>query len=123
MYLLKKLAIKLYFSESLWKAGQNTASEFMLLKWQVCRLKIIERADEILKQLEKSHSKLKKYQTAKIYNSHNHGNYQLSFIQLDDPLLEQIKEDIMNTNINTLTPVEALMKLNEIKSLLSKRKK
>ena len=45
-------------------------------------------------------------------------DYQLSFIQLDDPLLFQIKEDIMNTNINTLTPVEALMKLNEIKKLL-----
>ena len=47
-------------------------------------------------------------------------NYQLSFIQLDDPLLQQIKEDIINTNINTLTPVEALMKLNEIKKLLGK---
>lgn len=45
--------------------------------------------------------------------------YQLSFIQLDDPLLEQIKEDILNTDINTLTPVEALMKLNEIKRLLT----
>ncbi len=46
--------------------------------------------------------------------------YQLSFIQLDDPLLQQIKEDILNTEINTLTPVEALMKLNEIKKLLKK---
>ena len=46
--------------------------------------------------------------------------FQLSFIQLDDPLLQQIKEDILNTEINTLTPVEALMKLNEIKKLLKK---
>ena len=46
--------------------------------------------------------------------------FQLSFIQLDDPLLQQIKEDILNTEINTLTPVEALMKLNEIKNLLKK---
>ncbi|MCK4676997.1 MAG: DNA mismatch repair protein MutS, partial [Bacteroidales bacterium] len=45
--------------------------------------------------------------------------YQLSFIQLDDPLLEQIKEDILNTDINTLTPVEALMKLNEIRRMLT----
>ena len=45
---------------------------------------------------------------------------QLSFIQLDDPLLLQIKDDILNTNIDTLTPVEALMKLNEIKKLLKK---
>jgi len=47
--------------------------------------------------------------------------YQLSFIQLDDPLLEQIKQDILNTEINTLTPVDALMKLNEIKKLLEKK--
>jgi len=46
--------------------------------------------------------------------------YQLSFIQLDDPLLQQIKDDIINTDINSLTPVEALMKLNEIKKLLGK---
>ena len=45
---------------------------------------------------------------------------QLSFIQLDDPLLLQIKEDILNINIDTLTPVEALMKLNEIKKLRKK---
>jgi DNA mismatch repair protein MutS len=48
------------------------------------------------------------------------GGYQLSFIQLEDPTLLQIKEDILNTDINTLTPVEALMKLNEIKKLLGK---
>jgi len=48
--------------------------------------------------------------------------YQLSFIQLNDPLLEQIGEEIMNIDINTLTPVEALMKLNEIKRLLSGNK-
>jgi len=45
-------------------------------------------------------------------------DFQLSFIQLDDPLLHQIKDDILSTNIDTLTPVEALMKLNEIKKLL-----
>ena len=49
------------------------------------------------------------------------GDFQLSFIQLDDPLLHKIKDDILNTNIDTLTPVEALMKLNEIKNLLIKK--
>ncbi len=43
---------------------------------------------------------------------------QLSFVTLDDPLLLQIKEDILQTDIDTLTPVEALMKLHEIKKLL-----
>ena len=48
---------------------------------------------------------------------------QLSFFNLDDPLLEEIKEEITNMDIDTLTPVEALMKLNEIKRLLTKDKK
>ena len=43
---------------------------------------------------------------------------QLSFFQLNDPLLQQIKDDILQTDINTLTPVEALLKLNEIKKLV-----
>ncbi len=47
---------------------------------------------------------------------------QLSFFNLDDPLLEQIKEEITHLDINTFTPVEALMKLNEIKRLLTKKK-
>jgi len=80
---------------------------------------VINRAKDLLQVLEKSHSsdELKK-QEKKISSTDD--NYQLSFIQLDDPLLLQIKEDILQTDINTLTPVEALMKLNEIKSLLNK---
>jgi len=46
---------------------------------------------------------------------------QLSFFKLDDPLLEEIKEEILTTNIDTLTPIEALMKLNEIKRMLVKK--
>ncbi len=82
---------------------------------------VIDRAKSLLAHLEKTHShdeltgKGKKTQTMK-----RKEDYQLSFFQLDDPLLQQIKEDILNTDINTLTPVEALMKLNEIKRLLGK---
>ena len=80
---------------------------------------VIDRARELLRILEKSHSsdELKKQEEGLQTAS---DNYQLSFIQLDDPLLLQIKEDILSTDINTLTPVEALMKLNEIKNLLNK---
>jgi DNA mismatch repair protein MutS len=79
---------------------------------------VLRRADDLLKQLEQSHSGEKlAYRPA---TGNKEGDYQLSFIQLDDPLLLQIKEDILNTDINTLTPVEALMKLNEIKRLLGK---
>ena len=45
---------------------------------------------------------------------------QLSFFQLDDPLLEDIKRQILDTNIDNLTPIEALMKLNNIKRMLQK---
>ena len=78
--------------------------------------KVIDRAEKLLSMLEKSHSQTNSEQPAQENNSMD--NMQLSFIQLDDPLLLQIKEDILNTNIDTLTPVEALMKLNEIKKLL-----
>jgi len=78
---------------------------------------IIERANQLLKVFEKSHSSEELQKNASIAAS-SKDQFQLSFIQLDDPLLIQIKEDILNTDINTLTPVEALMKLNEIKKLL-----
>lgn len=83
---------------------------------------VIDRANDILVQLEKSHShdELAGKKDTRKKPVKNSGQYQLSFIQLDDPLLDQIKEDILNMDINTLTPVEALMKLNEIKRLLGK---
>jgi len=80
---------------------------------------VVKRAQELLKVFERSHSNEElKIQAAKIKPQPT--DFQLSFIQLDDPLLIQIKEDILNTDINTLTPVEALMKLNEIQKLISK---
>lgn len=82
---------------------------------------VVERAGEILLQLEKSHSNETFTSSGKTPKSKNARDaFQLSFFQLDDPLLEQIKDDILNTDINNLTPVEALMKLNEIKRLLGK---
>ncbi len=84
---------------------------------------VISRANDILSQLEKSHSHEEltgKPAKGKKKGSKTDDQFQLSFIQLDDPLLLQIKEDILRTDINTLTPVEALMKLNEIKRLLGK---
>ncbi len=79
---------------------------------------IVERADELLAIFEQSRNK----KGSKKTKSNIPDDYQLSFIQLDDPLLIEMKEDIMNIDINTLTPVEALMKLNQIKKLLSKGK-
>jgi DNA mismatch repair protein MutS len=79
---------------------------------------VIDRARAILVQLERSHSN--EELTGQKGGKDKAGNYQLSFFQLDDPLLVQIKEDILHTDINNLTPVDALMKLNEIKRLLGK---
>jgi len=83
---------------------------------------VLERANAILSRLEQyhSHDELTGKATPRSSGQKKQDDYQLSFFQLDDPLLLQIKEDILNTDVNTLTPVEALMKLNEIKRLLGK---
>ena len=76
---------------------------------------VIEKANSVLKKLERSHQleDNKKQLTQK-------EGMQLSFFQLDDPLLEDIKRQILDTNIDNLTPIEALMKLNHIKRMLQK---
>jgi len=80
---------------------------------------IIERSKQILKKMEKSHTSQTET-SLKNKDSKKEDKYQLSFIQLNDPLLEEIRDDILNIDINSLTPVEALMKLNEIKKMLKK---
>jgi len=78
---------------------------------------VVNRANDVLKVLEQTKTDEGiANKTEKITQD----NMQLSFFQLDDPILESIREEIMNTDINTLTPVEALMKLNEIKKKLGK---
>lgn len=80
---------------------------------------ILDRSQEILNELEATRSPLTKDNTLKNSSkADNTEGVQLSFIQLDDPLLMQIKQEILKTDINTLTPVEALMKLNDIKKML-----
>lgn len=85
---------------------------------------VIERANLILKKLEKEHEfELETGGNLRINGSlsskpRNEGDMQLSFFQLNDPILQQIKDDILQTDINTLTPVEALLKLSEIKKLV-----
>lgn len=81
---------------------------------------VLDRSNEILSKLEETRKQSALESTSKSLSKQRKkaDDFQLSFIQLDDPLLFQIKEDILHTDINTLTPVEALMKLNEIKKLL-----
>jgi len=77
---------------------------------------VIEKANQMLELLEKAHS------STELIRQEQHierkENMQLSFFQLDDPILQKIREQLLQTDVNTLTPVEALIKLNEIKKLL-----
>ena len=73
---------------------------------------VVSKAEKILKSLEQNN---KAQSPTKVPED----DVQLSFFSLDDPLMEEIKEDVLNLDINTLTPVEALMKLNEIRRKLS----
>jgi len=79
----------------------------------------VHRASKMLKQLEKTHTNADVKETLK---NATENELQLSFFNLDDPLLEDIKEEILSTNIDALTPIEALMKLNEIKRMLTPKK-
>ena len=136
---VKEIQNKVIFIRKLLPGGSEHSFGIHVAKMAGMPSRVIERANDLLHQLEASHNaeelgkkspdagslmldkkgKNKKTNPASSIQ-HPASGYQLSFIQLDDPTLLQIKEDILNTDINTLTPVEALMKLNEIKKLLGK---
>jgi DNA mismatch repair protein MutS len=77
---------------------------------------VIKRAEEVLSDLEKTHAQVGEKQSG-TGGKNKKNEMQLSFFQLNDPVLEQIHEQLIQIDINTLTPVEALMKLHEIKKL------
>lgn len=117
---VKEVRNKILFLRKLVPGGSEHSFGIHVAKMAGMPGSVIDRAERILSQLEKSHSHEELTGKARRTKGSAKNDYQLSFFQLDDPLLEQIKEDILNTDINTLTPVEALMKLNEIKRLLGK---
>ena len=135
---VKEINNRVIFLRKLIPGGSEHSFGIHVAKMAGMPASVIERANELLRQLEESHNA---EELGKIQGTSNQipdtgsrqkksgrrhpasgmgDKLQLSFIQLDDPLLQQIKEDILNIDINTLTPVEALMKLNEIKKLLRK---
>ncbi len=117
---VKEIGNKVIFLRKLVPGGTEHSFGIHVAKMAGMPAEVIEHAHELLKALEKSHSSSELDKQLKSA-SKSGDEYQLSFIQLDDPLLLQIKEDIVNINIDTLTPVEALMKLNQIKNLLKKK--
>ncbi len=118
---VKEIQNKVIFLRKLIPGGTEHSFGIHVARMAGMPPEVIEKADELLQILEKTHSHDELNKNLKKSKTRKKDEYQLSFIQLDDPLLLQIKEDILNINIDTLTPVEALMKLNQIKNLLRKK--
>lgn len=113
---VKELKDTVLFIRKLVKGGSEHSFGIHVAKMAGMPQIVIQKAQKLLKQLEKRHSS---EELSGIKSAND--ELQLSFFNLDDPLLEEIKEEIVNIDINTLTPVEALMKLNEIKRMLIKK--
>jgi len=113
---VKELKDNVLFIRKLVEGGSAHSFGIHVAKMAGMPQTVILKAQKLLKKLEKDHSgeALNGIKSAK-------EEMQMSFFNLDDPLLEEIKEEILNLDINTLTPVEALMKLNEIKRMLTKK--
>jgi DNA mismatch repair protein MutS len=110
---VKELKDTVLFIRKLVKGGSAHSFGIHVAKMAGMPQMVIQKAQKLLKKLEKNHSSdaLNGIKTIK-------DDMQLSIFKLDDPILEEIREDILSLDINTLTPVEALMKLNEIKRKL-----
>ena len=115
---VKELKDNVLFLRKLVEGGSAHSFGIHVAKMAGMPQQVLRRANKILEKLEKSHSSEELTDKVKTLND----DLQLSFFNLDDPLLENIKDEILHTNIDTLTPVEALMKLNEIKRMLVKKK-
>ncbi|RDY58947.1 DNA mismatch repair protein MutS [Flagellimonas nanhaiensis] len=116
---VKELKDNVLFLRKLVPGGSEHSFGIHVAKMAGMPQQVVQKANKILKKLEKSHSSEEMTDTLQAAQN----EMQLSFFNLDDPLLEEIKEEILHLDIDTLTPVEALMKLNEIKRLLTKKKK
>ncbi|MEW7293139.1 DNA mismatch repair protein MutS [Aquimarina sp. 2304DJ70-9] len=117
---VKELKDTVLFLRKLVPGGSEHSFGIHVAKMAGMPQQVLHRANKMLKKLEKSHSS--EELTDKIKGVQEEDELQLSFFNLDDPLLEQIKEEILHIDIDTLTPVEALMKLNEIKRMLTRKK-
>ncbi len=113
---VKEVDKKILFMRKLMPGGSEHSFGIHVAKMAGMPHVLINRANEILSHLESSHSK--KDLKFKAQTIQSNSDLQLSFFQLDDPVLEQIKEELLKTDVNTLTPVEALLKLNEIKKMI-----
>ncbi len=116
---VKELDNKVYFLRKLEEGGSEHSFGIHVARMAGMPPAVLRRAEEILKQLEESRARREEKGEEVHIEKPKDDSYQLSFINLDDPLLLEVKETIVGLDINSLTPVEALMKLNEIQGLLT----
>lgn len=115
---VKELKDNVLFLRKLVPGGSEHSFGIHVAKMAGMPQQVLQRANKVLKHLEQTHGQSEASEKV----SQMQDDLQLSIFKLDDPLLEQIRDEIIHTDIDTLTPVEALMKLNEIKRMLLKKK-
>ncbi|MFB6258096.1 MAG: DNA mismatch repair protein MutS [Flavobacteriales bacterium] len=108
---VKEVDGKIIFLRDLERGGAQHSFGIHVARMAGMPESVVGRADRILQALEQADPKKEGVE------ENEEGAMQLSFFQLEDPVLERIREEVLNTDVNTLTPVEALMKLSEIKKL------
>ena len=115
---VKETGTKILFTRKLVEGGSEHSFGIHVAKLAGMPTKVLHRAELMLKELEQSHDLGEKpAMKEKVKKAVASDSMQLSFFQLNDPVLEQIRDELVSIDINALTPVEALMKLNEIKKL------
>jgi DNA mismatch repair protein MutS len=114
---VKELENKVLFLRKLTPGGSEHSFGIHVARMAGMPKLVLERANQILAHLESLHKQQDTTGKQKKMSLPAQ-DYQLSFFQLDDPVLSNIKEELLKTDINTLTPVEALMKLNEIRKMV-----
>lgn len=119
---VKEVGNKVIFLRKLVPGGSEHSFGIHVAKMAGMPKCIVKRADEILKQLEsekRQEGAISGSSVKKTPVTGQSGNYQLSFFQLDDPVLSQVRDEIKNMDLNNLTPLEALNKLSEIRKIIT----
>ncbi|MDB9963892.1 DNA mismatch repair protein MutS [Vicingaceae bacterium] len=115
---VKEIGKKIIFMRKLVAGGSNHSFGIHVAKMAGMPATLIRRANQLLVELEKKNTSQGHKEKIQKLGDNLQDDFQLSFFQLDDPVLENIKEELTRMEINNLTPLEALMKLNEIKNLV-----
>jgi len=115
---VKEIDNRIIFLRKLVKGGSEHSFGIHVAKMAGMPQSIVKRANDILTQLETNNRKQGISKPTVEINENREG-FQLSFFQLDDPVLSQVRDEIQSLDVNNLTPIEALNKLSEIKKIVS----